>query len=53
MTEKELHDLKNILRRLEIMATLLNERDFRDFTEEEILSDARKDLESLQKLLKL
>lgn len=50
MTDKDLHDIKNSLRRLEIMAELLRKRDFSTFSEEEINADAKVELQSLERL---
>ena len=50
MTDKDLHDVKNILRRLEIMAGLLNKRDFSAFSEEEIRRDLSADIAKLSEL---
>ena len=53
MTDKDVHDLKNLLRRLEIMADLLLKKDFRTFSEQEIRQDAATDLETIEKLFSL
>lgn len=45
-----LHDLKNILQRLEIMANLLNKKDFSEFSQKEIQEDVARDLQTLKKL---
>ncbi len=50
MTDLEMHDLKNSLRKLEIMAELLRKKDFSVFNEDEIRADAVTELELLQKL---
>lgn len=50
MNDKDLHDLKNMLKRLEIMAELLLKKDFSTFSEIEIREDAASDLEKIQRL---
>ena len=45
-----LHDVTNILQRLEIMANLLAKKDFNEFSLSEIKDDVEKDLESLKLL---
>ena len=45
-----LHDLTNILQRLEIMANLLNKKDFSEFSQQEIKADVEKDLKRLKQL---
>ena len=45
-----LHDLTNILQRLEIMATLLAKKDFSEFSKNEIEADVAKDLNDLKNL---
>ena len=50
MSSKALHDIKGILNRLEIMASLLDKKDFANFTEDEIRADIVQDLERLQQL---
>lgn len=49
--KQELHDIKNILHRLELMATLLTKQDFTTFTREEVTSDVKRDLQELTKLM--
>jgi hypothetical protein len=46
----EMHDLTNLLQRLEIQATLLKKKDFSEFSREEIIEDVKKDLEKLRRL---
>ena len=50
MNDQEMHDLKNTLRKLEIMAELLRKKDFSVFSEPEILSDAAQEIAFLQRL---
>lgn len=50
MTEKDVHDLKNALRKLEIMAELLRKRDFTVFSEDEIRTDAAQELALLERI---
>lgn len=45
-----LHDLTNILQRLEIMANLLAKKDFSEFSQQEIREDVERDLKRLQEL---
>lgn len=45
-----LHDITNILQRLEIMANLMAKKDFGEFSANEINEDVAKDLEELKKL---
>lgn len=45
-----LHDITNILQRLDIMANLLAKKDFTEFSANEIKEDVEKDLEALKKL---
>ena len=48
----DLHDIKNILHRLELMATLLSKKDFTTFSREEITADINRDLQQLDELMK-
>lgn len=48
---KDLHDLKNHLKRLEIMGDLLVKKDFEHFTKEELAHDARESLLVVKNLL--
>ena len=45
-----LHDLTNILQRLEIMAKLLAKKDFSEFSRQEIEEDVERDLKKLREL---
>ncbi len=45
-----LHDLTNILQRLEIMANLLAKKDFSEFSQQEIKTDVEADLKRLKDL---
>lgn len=45
-----LHDLNNILQRLEIMASLLAKKDFSEFSQQEIKEDVERDLKKLREL---
>ena len=47
-----LHDIKNLLGRLEIMANLLERKDFSTFSQAEIETDIAQDLARLQELFK-
>lgn len=49
MNERDLHDIKNSLHRLELMAELLLRQDFSTFSEIEIKQDAAQELEKLQR----
>ncbi len=51
MTDKELHDLKNSLHRLEIMVELLHRQDFTTFSEAEIKQDAASELDKLRRAI--
>jgi hypothetical protein len=51
-SEKTLHDVKNVLRRLEIIADLLSRKDFGTFSKAEIQQDLQQDLARLEELLK-
>lgn len=48
----KMHDLKNLLHRLELMAKLLEAKDFKNFSEEEIRTDVENDLKKLSELFK-
>lgn len=50
MSGQELHDVKNLLRRLELIAELLEKRDYSTFSHKEMSEDAARDLEELKKL---
>ncbi|MFP5457533.1 MAG: hypothetical protein ACLGG7_02270 [Bacteriovoracia bacterium] len=50
MSGQELHDVKNLLRRLELIAELLEKRDYSTFTHAEMSEDATRDLAALEKL---
>ncbi len=50
MSEIQLHDIKNLLHRLELMAKLLASQDFKTFSEIEIREDVKSDLAKLNKL---
>lgn len=50
MSEQALHDIKNVLHRLELMSELLVKKDFSTFSEAEIREDVKADLAKLQKL---
>lgn len=50
---KTLHDIRTILKRLEIQAELLAKQDFGTFSKEEIVKDAAADIEKLNLLLKM
>lgn len=49
MSERNLHDIKNLLHRLELMAKLLASKDFQTFSEKEIREDVKNDLAHLTK----
>ena len=49
---RELHDIRNTLKRLEIQAELLAKKDFRSFSKDEILKDAEADIKKVAELLK-
>lgn len=50
MSGQELHDVKNLLRRLELIAELLATRDYSTFSHAEMSEDAARDLEELKRL---
>jgi|GEM_PF-6704366 len=50
MSEQTVHDIKNVLHRLELMSELLVKKDFSTFSEAEIREDVKTDLAKLQKL---
>lgn len=50
MKEHHMHDIKNLLHRLELMAKLLANKDFKTFSENEIREDVKNDLAQLTKL---
>jgi hypothetical protein len=49
MSERQLHEIKNLLHRLELMAKLLASKDFQTFSENEIREDVKNDLARLAK----
>lgn len=51
-SEKTLHDVKTVLNRLEIIADLMNKKDFGTFSKSEMQSDIKEDLARLEQLLK-
>lgn len=52
MSHSTLHEIKNLLHRLELMAELLAKKDFTHFSAEEIKQDSDKDLATLALLIK-
>lgn len=50
MNAQELHDVKNLLVRLGVMAEILTQNEFSDIPREEVLMDLRQDLNQLEKL---
>lgn len=52
MSHSILHEIKNLLHRLELMAELLAKKDFSHFSADEIKQDSEKDLATLAFLLK-
>ncbi|MBY0518710.1 MAG: hypothetical protein K2P81_17500 [Bacteriovoracaceae bacterium] len=50
MNTNSYHDLKNLLHRLELMAELLKNKDFKNFSKDEIKTDLELDLKKLKDL---
>ncbi len=50
MNTNNYHDLKNLLHRLELMADLLKNKDFKNFSKDEIKTDLEMDLKKLKEL---
>lgn len=48
MNAKEIHDIKNLLKRLEIISDILHREDFSQFSKEELISDAGSALNELK-----
>ncbi len=52
MSSATLHEIKNLLHRLELMAELLAKKDYTHFSAEEIKQDFEKDIAILAALMK-
>ena len=50
MSSHTVHEIKNVLHRLELMSELLTKKDFSTFSEKEIREDVANDLVKLQQL---
>ncbi len=52
MSNNTLHEIKNLLHRLELIAELLVKKDFSHFSAEEIKQDFEKDISTLTHLMR-